>query len=444
MPVNSVHPLYLANQDKWERCRDAFEGSDAIKAKGVKYLPALIDQSSAEYRAYKDRALFYSITSKTIESLVGLAMQKEAIISRPEKMAHYFEDNSGVEFYELLDRAFTETMLMGRFGVLIDRPLDGGPPNPVPYLSESILNWDTDANGRLTFVVLHESILVPSANDRFVKTYENQYRVLELVDGVYTQMLYDKGMQLVSTVVPTNYGVAMDYIPFYIVTPSGIGSTVDKSPMLDIVEINISHYRTSADLEHGRHFTGLPTPVVIGVDASTVLKIGSMTAWIIPNERGDAKYLEFTGEGLRSLEKALSEKQSQLASLSARLIDSSTRGSESPETVKMRYASENANLVAISRSVEAFINIVYRTIADMESLDRDEVRVELARDFVAKSLTSKEVKEMVEAYFEGGISKETLIYNLRKGGVLDPLRSDEDEISSIKSNSEPKEPLNDH
>lgn len=431
MPVNSKHPLYVAYEGQWTKCRDAFNGSDAIKAKGASYLPRLVDQPMDEYNAYKDRALFYSITSKTVESLVGLAMQKEPILKFPDQMTKYFKDNSGVEFYELLKGAYSETMLMGRLGVLIDRAIDGGHAKPAPYASESILNWETDSNGLFTFVVLHESILQPEANDRYVKKYVNQYRVLEIIEGVYHQSIYDEKLQHVKTFKPTNTGIEMDFIPFFVVTPSGISSVVDKSPMADIVEVNISHYRTSADLEHGRHFTGLPTPVVIGVDASTVLKVGSMTAWIIPNHQGDAKYLEFTGEGLKSLEKALSEKQSQLASLSARLIDSSTRGSESPETVKLRYASENANLVSVSRSVEAFMNMIYKTIALMDGLDDKEVRIDLNKEFISKTLTSKEVKELVESYFEGGISKETLVFNLRKGGVLDPLRSDADESSAI-------------
>lgn len=423
--------MYLAYEHQWSKCRDAFNGSDAIKDKGSVYLPRLIDQPNDEYNAYKDRALFYSITSKTVESLVGLAMQKEPILKFPAPMERYFKDNSGVEFYELLKTAYNETMLMGRFGILIDRSVEGGSAKPIPYTSESILNWEMTGDGFFSFVVLQESILVQESTDRYVKKFKNQYRVLELIDGIYHQTVFDEKMNQVSTYRPVNTGIEMDFIPFFVVTPSGISSVMDKSPMADIVEVNISHYRTSADLEHGRHFTGLPTPVVIGVDASTVLKVGSMTAWVIPNHQGDAKYLEFTGEGLKSLEKALSEKQSQLASMSARLIDTSTRGSESPETVKLRYASENANLVSVSRSVEAFMNMIYKTIAIMDGYDENEVRVDLNKEFISKTLASGEIKDLVESYFEGGISKETLIYNLRKGGVLDPLRSDADESLAI-------------
>ena len=70
MPVNSQHPEYKARAEDWIKCRDAFEGQSAIKAAGVKYLPKLSEQTIDDYNAYKTRALFYSITSKTISALV--------------------------------------------------------------------------------------------------------------------------------------------------------------------------------------------------------------------------------------------------------------------------------------------------------------------------------------------------------------------------------------
>ena len=70
MPVNTPSAEYNASLKQWTTCRDAYDGSDAIKKKGVEYLPALDSQntqqattgSSAKYDAYKTRALFYNAT----------------------------------------------------------------------------------------------------------------------------------------------------------------------------------------------------------------------------------------------------------------------------------------------------------------------------------------------------------------------------------------------
>jgi hypothetical protein len=300
-----------------------------------------------------------------------------------------------------------------------------------PYTAEGIINWRTDSQGNPTLVVLQESTMEQSDTDEFELEEEVQYRVLRLVNSVYSQDLYDDDGEYIKSVTPLNMGVPMDFIPFYIVNPFGLGFDMHKPPVLDIVDINISHYRTSADLEHGRHYTGLPVPVVSGVDGSTKLRIGSAMAWVLPDANAKAYYLEFTGQGLVSLEKALSEKQSQLASLSARLIGQSSNGSEAADTVRLRYMSETASLAAVVRAVEALMNRVYRGLAMMESLDPTTISIKLDKEFLDSRMSSTDLRELVKAYIEGGVSKETLVFNLRRGDVLPPDRTDLEEVAAI-------------
>lgn len=431
MPVNSQHPEYKARAEDWIKCRDAFEGQSAIKAAGVKYLPKLSEQTTDDYNAYKTRALFYSITSKTISALVGMASSKRPIVTHPTELDKFFLDDSGVQFYEMLSQSLSENLLMGRFGILVDRPESGGLPELVGYTAESIINWRTDEHGNPTMVVLAENVAKQESNDEFEIETEPQYRVLRLQNGVYTQSIYSEKGDFVKTVTPLNIGKTMDFIPFFVVNPFGVGFDMHKPPVLDIVEINISHYRTSADLEHGRHFTGLPVPVVSGVDSSTKLRVGSMVAWVLPDHQAKAYYLEFTGQGLISLEKALSEKQSQLASLSARLLDNSKKGSEAADTVRLRYMSETASLAAVARAVEALLNKAYKTVAIMEGLEEASVSIKLDKEFLDARLSSAELRELVGAYISGGISKETLVYNLRRGDLLSPDRKDMEEVNAL-------------
>ncbi len=437
MPVNSTHPAYTKRVTDWKTCRDAFEGQAAIKEGGTAYLPKLTEQSDAEYKAYKQRALFYSITNKTVSALVGMATTKAPTITHPAQMDSYFKDDSGVQFYEMLSRALSENLLLGRYGILVDRPVTGGKPVIAGYEAESIINWRTDEHGNPTLVVLKEIVEVQDLVDIYLVTPTVQYRVLKLVpvDGAmtYTVELFDEDSKSKGApITPVNTGKPMDYIPFFAVNPLGVGWANVKPPMLDIVDINISHYRSSADLEHGRHFTGLPTPVVSGVDGASKMAIGSTTAWVLPEAGAKAYFLEFTGQGLLSLEKALAEKQSQLASLSARLIGQSSNGSEAAETVRLRYTSETASLTSVVRAVEALLNRVYTTVAKMEGLEETSVSVLIDKDFLGSKMPPAEVKSLVESFISGGISKETLVFNLRRGDVLPPSRDDKEELASIK------------
>lgn len=431
MPINSTHPEYNANQLMWEDCRDCFKGGRDIKAKAARYLPKLGGQTQQEYDAYKERALFFPIVSKTVSAMVGLATYKNPTLIYPDQMKPYFEDNQGAQFKELFVMAMEQTVLIGRLGLLIDAPVEGGDPYVATYHTENILNWRFDDSGNLIWVVLQEFVVdQKSSADEYELTEVTQYRKLMLANGVYRVEIYDANKDFVRSFEPTFSGLTLDYIPFICVGTTGVHLDVDKSPMDDIAQINISHYRTSADLEWGRHFTGLPTPVVSGVDSSSSLKIGGMSAWILPDPSAKAMYLEFTGQGLQSLEKALQEKQGQMASMSARMIDQGTRGSEAAETVRLRYLSETASLTQIVESVEKALNHVFNMIAKMLRVT-GEIKIELSRDFLAAKLTAQDLTALFNAYFEGGLSKESLVYNLRRGELLDPKRTDEEEMSAI-------------
>ncbi len=430
MPISTVHPSYSARSEDWCDCRNAFEGSRAIKCAGTKYLPKLKGQTQSEYDAYKSRALFYSITAKTLSALQGMALSKAPELKYPDKLKPYFEDKSGTQFYELLSNTIVEILLMGRFGVLIDRPASGGMPYLTPYPTENIVNWDCDDEGNLVMLVLREIYFDWDPNDRYVLVEKTRYRELWIADGKLNIVVHEssandpKAFTAGAATTITNVGKPIDFIPFFCVNPVGVGMEPGKPPMLDIVDINISHYRTSADLEHGRHFTGLPTPYVIGADVNGKMNIGSVTAWIVPDPNAKVGFLEFTGQGLGSLEKALAEKQSQLASLSARLIDNSTRGSEAAETVKLRYLSETSSLVSIVRAAEAFLNLIYNAIGMMEGLGDNSVNVSLDKDFLATKMSASDLTAWVNAYLSGGVTKEMLVYALKRGDALPPPGSD--------------------
>lgn len=461
MPVNTPHPDHEHWHEDWRTCRDAFKGQRAVKRASQRYLKRLTGQTNSEYEAYKHRALFYSITSKSVSGLVGMATARPAVRRYPEAMAPYFDDNSGTQFYEAFSSIVGELLLMGRYGLLVDRSVTDGLPSLHGYKTEDILNWQETRDGQPYMVVLRE--MVPNVNetDEFVRINQEQYRVLrlapkdsilssaQLMQGllsdfsdlpivnkigsnfIYTVTTYDSKMQLINTVVPSNRGRPMNRIPFYCGNPMGVTMHPMKPPMLDVADINISHYQTSADLEHGRHFTGLPTAVVTGVAAGTVLKIGSTTAWVLPDTSADAKYLEFTGQGLKTLENAMQEKQGQMAALSSRLMDNSANGSEAADAIRLRYMSESASLSSIVRTAEAILNLCYKTIAAMEELNPDDVQIQLEKEFHNVKMAPSEVVKLTESYLTGGMSVETYVYNLRRGDLLSVDRTDKDEIDGL-------------
>jgi len=437
--VTVKHPSYYGFIEDTIAARDCFAGERAVKARGTMYLPQLSGQTRDEYNAYKMRSTFYSIVGRTVTALTGLAMNGDPQINAsPEMQKQLFEPEFGVDLIEFRYKTLLEIQLVGRMGWLIDAPAGSRSLGVIPYISESVINWRLDKVGRPTMIMLMESQIVESQQNPYKMEEILLYRELVLVNGVYTQNVYDSKSNLVNSIVPSFGGRTLDYIPFFMYNPFGQGWDIEKTPLIDLVNLNLSHYRTSADLEHGRHFCGLPTPVITGSEvAGNKLKIGGNKAWVLPEPGADAKYLEFTGQGLQSLEKALAEKEAQLSSLSVNVIDRSTRGSESPETMKMRYTSETASLALVVSSVQSCVTHVYGTIQKLYRWN-DAFSIVFAKQFISGSLSADEVKKYSETYLAGGLSVESYVSLLRRGGVLSAQLDDGTEISALKKVADDK------
>lgn len=425
---------YLASIGRYKVVRDCFNGQDAIKAAGEEYLPRLKAQSSEDYESYLFRALFFPITGKTATTLVGMATQKAPEVSHPSELDPYFKDGDGsYQFTEFYVNLFLEIVLMGRYGVLLDAPTRGSNQLIMsPYLAENIVRFEPDEGGNME-LLLRECYSEKVLNTKYESKEMIRYRRCFVQNGVYMQEVLDDNLDVVmSAVVPKFMGKPINYIPFTPYGSSGIHYNVDRPPMYDLATINLSHYLTSADLEWGRHIIGLPTPVVSGVDASTVLKIGGTSAWILPDVNAKAQYMEFQGQGLGSLEKALAEKINLMSTASARLIDTSTRGSEAAETVRLRYMSEAASLVHILTAVENGLNYMYNMAARLHGTN-ESVKITFSREILGSGIAFRDLKVLFDAYLNGSVTKETLLYNMRRLEAIDPKRTDEEELASMQA-----------
>lgn len=426
------HPTYIKMYNSRVKCQDVVLGQDQIKSKRETYLKRLSGQSDDDYKNYLYRALFFSIGAKSLQALVGMASLKMPKVEADKELTEkYFNFDEDVTFLEAYISMLNEVLKQNQAAVMIDWPKDGGDAYINIYSALSPINWSYDEDGHLEMVMLCETY--EKRVGRYGKQICLRYRELHMENGEYWQTLHTPGEEVVK-VKPIVNGKSLDYIPFYPFHSKGVGFTSEPPLLLDIANINISHYMSSADLEHGRHFTGLPTPMIFGATSQTDLYIGSNQFIVLPDKQSNAKYLEFTGQGLQSLEKALDEKQKMLASLSARLLDNSSKGSEATEAVKLRYLSETASLTTIVKTINVVLNVVYNAIAETLNKDKNSVKVILDTDFLSSKMSSTEMTALFDGYLSGAIDVGTLIHNLRIGQRLDPNKSDDQIKTDIEKN----------
>lgn len=450
MPVSTQHEQYETNSDVWSRCRDCFNGGDAVKEAGSKYLPVLEGQTSAEYDAYRGRALFYNATARTVNGLLGAVFRQAPAVQAPEVLAELLNDVTltGMPFEIFAKAVLREVLTVGRHGVLVDMPQEGSEqkrPYFVGYAAEQIVNWRTTrVNGDevLSLVVLHEMAEEDDPSDPFVIKKIEQYRVLELeaIGGgsrfktsIWRKVAGSEDKwEVHEELLPQRIGEALDYIPFCFIGPNDITTEVDRSPIVDLADVNLSHYRSSADLEHGRHFTALPTPWISGFPEDTVLRIGSSTAWVSNNPDAKAGMLEFTGHGLKALETALEEKEKKMAAIGARLLEDQKNSAEAARTVSLRQAGEQSLLKSIAITTGLGLTQCLQWAAEWIRVN-GEVSVRLNTDYYEMMIEPANLEALMHLWQGGGISHETLYANLKRGEITRPGIEAEGERKTIEA-----------
>jgi hypothetical protein len=354
-----------------------------------------------------------------------------------------------------------ECLTVGRAGVLVDypeMPADmvitvagaqrmGLRPIMQRYRAESIINWRTGrvANAtRLILVVLTEE--APIYTNEFSFATETHYRVLDLVKSAEGAMAYrvrlfrinpktDSQEQIGADFFPLMNGKPMAEIPFVFFGVDSITPAVDHPPLIDVVDVNLAHYRVSADFEGGCHLTAIPTAVVSGyqpMNQNEKLHIGTRQAWVFPDPAARATFLEFAGSGLGMLLQSLQRKEEQMAALGARLLAADKRMNETATTAAIHQGGESSILSAIAQVISLGLTKCLTIFSEWGG-GTGPATFDLNRDFFPMPMDATTLAALVAAWQSGGISKEVLFENLQAGEIIAPDRKFETEEAKISN-----------
>ena len=477
-PISVNHPDYAPAFDRWKRCRDAVGGTDTVKAEGTTYLPALGSHKKQrfdsfgddKYQAYLDRALWYNATKRTVLGLSGAANLNKPNITGSSKFDEQARKIAGDAQFML-----SEQLTAGRLCILVTQDPDTNKVYHTTWTAESIVNWgfysDIGKN-KLKYLVLQDSernpgedaqvaedeIVVPlqqlQAKTRTIRHYYwLQDAGLPTARAFYAKFAKvtaeggeetDDWVLLEDTVKPLAAigNKALKFLPAVLVDVDGINQQVIADPvLLDLADVNFSHYRNSADLEHGRHWVALPTACVTLPQTHDknknpyVFAIGGEEAWVLPHN-SKAWYLEFSGAGLGHIEKGMEAKQRMMAVLGARLLEEAKESVEASETLKTRLTGDRSVLHRIAGTLSTGITIAakmatWMLAASDDNFEEQEDKIELDTDFLDKSMSPEEAAYLLGMLQSNAISYETFFAKLKEGHVIPEERTIEEESNLI-------------
>lgn len=451
MAVDTVLSALSDMLPDYELIRDCIAGQRQIKKRGLKYLPdpdeAEPDLAARElrYKTYKERAVFYGVTGRTLRGLVGLVFDKDPSYEIPPLLKPVKEDasGSGTTLDQQAQSSLFDVVGLGRCGLLTDYPRTVAPttradaeagnirPSLIRYKPEQIINWRTRTVGARvlpSLVVLRETYV--AEDDGYAETINEQFRVLRLTtDGFYEVEIHKRGALptelTVDTYRPTDgKGKPFTEIPFSFIGAEDNDPSVDRPPLLDIAELNVAHYRNSADYEESVFVVGQPTPVLAGLTKQWVeealkgrVRFGSRAAIALP-VGGSAELLQAEPNALAF--EAMGHKEKQMIALGAKLIENVGTVQTATEATQDNIM-DNSVLGTAARNVSMAyrkcLNWAWQYMTGEIVDDPEIIDYELNTDFAARTLSAQDRQQIVQTWIQGAITWEEMRWNLKRSGV---------------------------
>jgi len=475
-----THPDYNKMKPVWAKCRDAVEGEEAIKAKGVDYLSKLNGQSSTEYASYLDRSQWFGATGRTVESYLGMLFRKSPVMdykSKGEKVNDELKSTldafykvvtyDGKSHLDFLRNTCEELIITNKVGVLVDFPLvdeenylsqyqyDEQNLKPLisTYKAESIINWHWDIIDNQVvpiMFVLQEDIYTDVGAGMFNSTPDKIYRILYLENHKSPERRYKQIMirsenaynlendqsqyKVQSVIYPQMDGKYLNYIPFFVLTEKGLDYRANTSSMInDLVNVNIGHYRNSADWENELHWVGCKTLYLPGWNTKKYGKPRIGGAMAGPRD-SEPKLIEATSDS--GLKDEMKLKEERMSILGAERISQKGRYIPSAETAKINSTSESSTLSNLSRTVSEMGSKIFTFILSWAQPSQELINVSVMvnTDFYQDDINGDELLKWIQAYQTGGISFDAYYYNMERKEAFPSDWSKEKEVEAIQNN----------
>ncbi len=453
MPINKKHKDYTKNSNRWDTSRAVIGGEDVIKGKTgdfkpQDFLPKFSPEDKGRYDAYVFRASFVAYTGFTHIGLLGSVFRKPFEFE-PSNTIEYLSDNADGQAQgldQLSKETVSEALKVGRVGLFVDYPKVNDSRNGeeqasiVLYHAENIINWKVGVKENQLFlesVTLAEE--VEEEVDEFSTEAKKQYRFLKIdEDGKYFQEVYDENERIKEeTFYPTDYnGNQFEIIPFQFIGAENNRPSVDKPPLLDIANVNLAHYRNSADNEENLHIHGQGT-LILGSNMSTEdfkkanpngVSVGSRNGHFL----GDNAFAELLQlDPSQTLQTAMDKKVTQMIGIGARFIQEEYVDMRVDQVQVNKAQKESGLATLVGNCTKGITNCINWVLMFMGEKEQD-FSFALNMDFFGASLTAQEITAMIMLVDTGVMPKSDARRKLKNIEWIDSEKTEEEIEAEIE------------
>jgi len=450
--VTSIRKDLYERFEEYDLIEDCLAGGKAVKKRKEKYLP-IPDATNpdttardARYEAYITRAVFYNVTQRTALGLIGEIFSRDPEVKVPASLEDVVTDSSGggISLEQLARQGCWYALGYGRGGLFVDYPPSDGPTSKAEqkagnvratismYDAKSVINWRVKKRNSklvLSLTVLKEEYTIE--DDGFQTKTGIQYRELRLGPGdvYYVQLWRPKDVENISggyepygaPYYPKDgRGNPLTDIPFTFFGSRDNEPSIDPPPLYDMADINIAHYRNSADFEETVFVVGQPTLCVTGLTKewyegvlNKVIPFGSRAGLPLPKD-ADAKILQV--EETAMAKEAMEHKEKQMVALGAKIVENRDVQRTATEA-KGDKATEQSVLGAVAKNVSSAIKWALEWCAVFHNTAEAGIEFKLNTDFELAKLSAEDREAVVKNWLDGALSWTEMRSVMRKAGI---------------------------
>lgn len=447
--------------------RQAFDCWTLLNADGLgsakeEYLPREPAEPAPAYEARLKRSTYTPIYRDSIRSYAGLLSRFQLFDAPPSlKASEKNVDLQGSSIQSFMTQVDEHALRDGGTYVMVDMMPETGADNffdqqrdgRTPYLinidRKDVINWLVSYERgveTISQVTVRQLRTIPDPEAKFGAKVEPIYYVLT-PGRVDMYRLIKTGPSRWSNELIDSISTSMPAVPIVWYGANSSRFAQGDLPMDGLADLSIQHFQMRSDLGELLHKCAMPVPVrkgaPIGPDGQPpALVLGPNTAVDLPAEGGDFLFAEPSGKSLQRHQEEIQHIEELMDRSSLNFLYGANV--KTATEAALRASQVSSSVAALVRNKSAMFGTVIRLwawYAGEQSSITSESGIAMNDSLINKPLGASEIAQLVNLFTNDLLSKQTVLDELQRGGVLDPDLVITDEIDRIDEDKEEEHEL---
>jgi hypothetical protein len=459
-PVATPAKYWEDQRPVWSLVDALTGGTRAMREAGKALLPQEPREPEEAYKNRLARSVLTPLYEDTLKKLVGKIMKQPVILEDNVPGAiRRFEDDidaGGTDIHEWTRRIAFSALNHGITFILVDSPnvqsveeqegrrvnrndVNNGllRPYAVHVKAPQILGWKTEVrSGQVVLTQVRISMVTEedAAEDEFTQIQVNRIHVWEIGRRRIYREVDNDGES--SWTLEADSTVDLEVIPLIPVYGEHVDFMQGKPPMLEIANLNVTHWQSDSDQRHILHVARVPILFGSGLGdderGDFHIEIGPNTMTRGP-QGSDMKFVEHSGAGIEAGSNDLEVLERRISKLGLNMVLKRQAGDTTATSRALDQSEADSPLSMFARHIEKKLEAMFNLFGLFLNLGPDGGGdITVYKDFSITMRDGDDIKALGDMRARGDISRKTYWEELKRRNLLGDDFDDESEVDLLE------------